>query len=39
MITVHSGIIGNEDGFSGSGLTSMEKFNNPAAVLVITRIK
>ena len=39
IVRGHSGVISSEDGLSTSGLKAQHKFNNPAASLVITRIK
>ena len=37
VVSLHSGIISQDDGLSSSGLNAMHKFNNPAAMLIITR--
>ncbi len=34
----HSGVISNQDGLSGSVLTADHRFDNPAAVITITRL-
>jgi len=39
MVSVHSGIISKDDGLVSSALTSMERFDNPVAIAVITRTK
>ena len=39
IITLHSGVISNEDGLATSDLSAMEKFNNPASMVVITRVQ
>ena len=38
-VSIHSGVITKEDGLTTSALTAMEKFNNPAVVVTITRTK
>ena len=37
-IRFHSGIISNQDGLSGSVLTADHRFDNPAAVITVTRL-
>jgi len=37
LVSLHSGVISQDDGLSSSGLSAMHKFNNPAAMLIITR--
>ena len=39
IVTLHAGIITKDDGLATSNLSSMEKFNNPVARVVITRTK
>jgi len=39
IVTLHSGIISKDDGLVTSNLSSLEKFNNPALKVVITRTK
>jgi len=39
MVTLHSGVISKDDGLVTSDLSSLEKFNNPALKVVITRTK
>lgn len=39
IVTMHSGVVSNEDGLVTSGLSAMEKFNNPVAAVTITRTK
>jgi len=39
IVTLHSGIISKDDGLVTSALTALEKFNNPAAVVTVTRTK
>ena len=39
IVTLHSGIISKIDGLATSNLNSLEKFNNPALKVVITRTK
>ena len=39
IVTLHNGIISKDDGLVTSGLTSVEKFNNPVAKVTITRTK
>ena len=39
IVTLHSGIISKNDGLVTSNLNSLEKFNNPALKVVITRTK
>ena len=39
VVTVHSGIISKDDGLSTSALSALEKFNNPAAMVSVTRTK
>jgi len=39
IVTLHSGIISKNDGLVRSNLSSLEKFNNPALKVVITRTK
>ena len=39
QVSVHSGIISKDDGLVSSSLSAMDKFNNPAAKVIITRIK
>jgi len=39
IVTSHNGIISKDDGLISSGLTSLEKFNNPVAKVTITRTK
>ena len=39
IVTVHAGIISKDDGLITSALTALEKFNNPAAVVRVTRTK
>ena len=39
IVTIHSGIISKDDGLLTSNLSSLEKFNNPALKVVITRTK
>ena len=39
MITLHSGVVSRDDGLVSSGLSAMEKFNNPALMITITRTK
>jgi len=39
IVRAHSGVISNQDGLASSGLSAQHKFNNPAASLMITRIK
>ncbi|SFV66840.1 hypothetical protein MNB_SM-4-1255 [hydrothermal vent metagenome] len=38
-ISIHPGVISNEDGLSTSALTAFEKFNNPVVAVTITRTK
>lgn len=38
IVTIHSGIIGSDDGLSSSNLTSADKWDNPAASLTIEKI-
>ena len=37
-VRFHSGVISNQDGLSGSVLTADHRFDNPAAVVTITRL-
>ncbi|OUR88865.1 hypothetical protein A9Q81_22820 [Gammaproteobacteria bacterium 42_54_T18] len=37
-VRFHSGVISNQDGLSGSVLTADHRFDNPAAVITITRL-
>ena len=37
-VRFHSGVISNQDGLSGSVLTAGHRFDNPAAVVTITRL-
>ena len=39
QVSIHSGIISKDEGFVSSNLSAMDKFNNPAARVTITRIK
>jgi hypothetical protein len=39
IVTMHSGVVSNEDGLVTSGLSAMEKFNNPVAAVTIIRTK
>ena len=39
QVSAHSGIISKDDGLVSSNLNAMDKFNNPAARVTITRIK
>ena len=39
LVRVHSGVITADDGLNRSGLTSIHKFENPVATVIITRIK
>ena len=38
-VSVHAGVISKDDGLATSALTAMEKFNNPAVAVTITRTK
>ncbi len=38
IVTLHSGVISKDDGLESSGLNQSHKFNNPVAVVKITRI-
>lgn len=38
-VSIHAGVISKDDGLATSALTAMEKFNNPAVVVTITRTK
>jgi len=37
-VRFHSGVISNQDGLSGSVLTADHRFDNPAAIITITRL-
>ena len=37
-VRFHSGVISNQDGLSGSVLTADHRFDNPAAVITVTRL-
>ncbi|USD29443.1 spondin domain-containing protein [Pseudoalteromonas sp. SCSIO 43201] len=39
MVTMHSGVVGNDDGLTSSTLTSIHKFDNPLLAITIERIK
>lgn len=39
QVLVHSGVISQDDGLVSSNLSAMDKFNNPAAKVIITRTK
>ena len=39
MVTLHAGVISQDDGLATSALSAMEKFNNPALAVTFTRTK
>ena len=38
-VSAHTGVISKDDGFMTSDLTSMHRFDNPAAIVIVTRTK
>ena len=38
IVTLHSGVVTKDDGLATSGLSFSDKWNNPAAVLIVERI-
>ncbi|PHI34977.1 hypothetical protein CBQ28_21760 [Pseudoalteromonas sp. GCY] len=39
MVTMHSGVVGSDDGLQSSTLTSIHKFDNPLLAVTIERVK
>jgi len=39
QVSIHSGIISKDEGLISSNLSAMDKFNNPATRVIITRVK
>ena len=38
QVTMHSGVVSNDDGLAGSVLDEQHRFDNPAAMIMITRL-